>query len=564
MIISQLPRIFALVLVAVSIPPANSIPISAKSISHSTLASSSGSRFETNHIIKRAVIPIAGPPSLTPKQPPAKTVTTPTADIEILNPSPNDVWVSGTLETISWDAMKLPSGATIDISFIPVDPKTNPKAEILTRRPFARKIHALNWSTDVVVPYNLLTMGQLEKEQEGEGLDAGLFVKGVPKFEGGSIPTEEMDLDHRNETMTIMRPNETTADISAKDIVSQARLVLSVYKGKSTTLLIRKSVFPVLIKKDHLRDRRSLLIDMEQLKNATMAMPPMDENKNDVHHEQHDHSNGDDNSAPDAPTDAIAGEGEGEGGEGEEEGDDSENAHDGDDEEEREGQDGNDGETNIDGNDDDGGDGEDDNDDDDLEQDTPPAPSTEHDDMSPHDGGHDGMEEQPQQEHDHEHGLDHEHDPSHVIDPNHFQNDEDIRIWKEHEDEPGWQAPIKVEQAGTIQITRWIDNKERFFVGAPYVMAWEFPEDAAAEGLTGFVNVYVENAETAKRVDVVAGNLPSSVLFIYMHPTEVMLSADPTKRIVLRARVEMDLMKDGNFRRYTAFSKPFWVERGAL
>ncbi|KAG0034072.1 hypothetical protein BGZ81_006267 [Podila clonocystis] len=458
--------------------------------------------------MKRAVTPVAAPPPPKAPQPPAKEYT-----FEVLNPSPNDVWVSGNIEGVSWSFTDLPAGATIDISFIPVDPESNPEAKILTRRPLLRKLHALDFYTDIIVPYNLLTREQLLKEQKGDGTDVSMFKTGT--MEGGTIPKESLDLDHANETMTILGPNKAVADIIAQDFTSQARLVVSVYKGKTNKLLVEKSVFPVLIKRDHLRDLRTVLIDMEQLHNATTTTA-VDEH------------------APETPV----------------EGDDTSDEHDGDD----------------------SGEGEDD-------------PKDMHDDMSegdddldmPKDMGLDGHgEEQEQPKHDgdghgghsgdgetmHEEGHDHDHDPSHVIDPNHFQNDEDVRIWKEHEDDPGYNPPIKVEQAGTIQITKWIDNKERFFVGAPYVMAWEFPEEG--QGLTGFVNVYVEDAETAKRYDIVAGNWPSDITFMYLHPTKVMMSADSSKRIVLRARVELDLMKDGNYRRYTGFSKPFWVERGAL
>ncbi|KAF9305555.1 hypothetical protein BGZ74_009807 [Mortierella antarctica] len=513
---------------ALSIPIANPRSISSGSVPgsgfeskpdlagelHRTSFSSSSS---PSSPMKRAVTPIAAPPPKTPQHP-AKEY-----DFDIRNPSPNDVWVSGKIEDVSWYFTDLPAGATIDISFIPVDPDTNPEAKILTRRPLLRKLHALDFYTDIIVPYDLLTREQLLKEQKGDGTDVSMFKTGA--LEGGTIPKESLDLDHANETMTILGPNETTADISAQDFTSQARLVVSVYRGKTNTLLVEKSVFPVLIKRDHLRDLRTVLIDMEQLHNATTTTNANNDNiPNPI-----------DERTPDTPV----------------EGDDTSDEHDGDDSEEYD----------IDPEDvhDDMSEGDDDMD---MPKDMGHDGHGEEQEQPNHygEGGHGGHSGQGEPMHEGEH--DHEHDPSHVIDPNHFQNDEDVRIWKEHEDDPGYNPAIKVEQAGTIQITKWIDNKERFFVGAPYVMAWEFPEEG--QGLSGFVNVYVEDAETAKRYDIVAGNWPSDVLFMYLHPTEVMMSADPSKRIVLRARVELDLMKDGNFQRYTGFSKPFWVERGAL
>ncbi|KAG0082892.1 hypothetical protein BGZ93_004818 [Podila epicladia] len=521
-----------IIIPALSIPIANPHSISTRSVP--------GSGFESKPVLagglnrrssssspsspmKRAVSPIAAPPPATPQRP-AKEY-----DFDILNPAPNDVWVSGKLEGVSWYFTNLPAGATIDISFIPVDPDTNPEAKILTRRPLLRKLHALDFYTDIVVPYNLLTREQLLKEQKGDGADISMFKTGT--LEGGTIPKESLDLDHANETMTILGPNKTTADITAQDFTSQARLVMSVYKGKTNTLLMEKSVFPVLIKRDHLRDLRTVLIDMEQLHHASTTTNANNDNiPNPI-----------DERTPDTPV----------------EGDGASDEHDGDDSEE----------SDIDPEDvhDDMSEGTDDmsegDDDMDMPKDMGHDSHGEEEEQPNHDGegghgGHSGQGEPTHEEHDHDH------DPSHVIDPNHFQNDEDIRIWKEHEDEPGYNPTIKVEQAGTIQITKWIDNKERFFVGAPYVMAWEFPEEG--QGLTGFVNVYVEDAETAKRYDIVAGNWPSDVSFMYLHPTEVMMSANSSKRIVLRARVELDLMKDGIYKRYTGFSKPFWVERGAL
>ncbi|KAF9217254.1 hypothetical protein BGZ59_005591 [Podila verticillata] len=530
----RLLAVAAVAMTMITIQPAHSIPIAnPHSISSRGPVPESG--FESKPVLaresngpssssslseKRAVTPIAAPPPGQPQLPAKEYV------FEILNPSPNDIWVSGMIEGVSWDPKDLPAHATVDISIIPADPETNPEAKILTRRPLLRRLRALKFYNDIIVPYDLLTRKQLMREQKGDGTDASMFNAGT--LEGGTIPKESLDLDHVNETMTVLGPDETTSDISAQDFTSQARLVVSVYKAKTNTLLVQKSVFPVLIKRDHLRDLRSVLIDMEQLYNATTV----DVTTNTTTTSTIEPVNPVEERTPEALV----------------EGDDTSDEHDGDD----------------------SGEGSDDPEDDMSEGE---------DDMDmPKDMGHgDGHDEgQEQHEHDGEAGQHsgqgetkneeaedhHDHDPSHVIDPNHFENDEDVALWKEHEDDPGFNPPIKVEQAGTIQITKWIDNKERFFVGAPYVMAWEFPEDG--QGLTGFVNVYVEDAETAKRYDIVAGNLPSDVTFMYLHPTEVMMSADPSKRIVLRARVELDLMKDGNFRRYTAFSKPFWVERGAL
>jgi hypothetical protein len=93
-------------------------------------------------------------------------------------------------------------------------------------------------------------------------------------------------------------------------------------------------------------------------------------------------------------------------------------------------------------------------------------------------------------------------------------------------------------------------------------MAWTFPTES--EGLSGSVNVYIEDAETAQRYDIAAGNLPSDVRFIYLRPSALLVSAIPKKKIFVRARVEMDLFWAGTIQRYTGFSKTFYVERGAL
>ncbi|KAK3816409.1 MAG: hypothetical protein J3Q66DRAFT_342427 [Benniella sp.] len=162
-----------------------------------------------------------------------------------------------------------------------------------------------------------------------------------------------------------------------------------------------------------------------------------------------------------------------------------------------------------------------------------------------------------------EHHLDKsEEDRSHIIDRVQLQEELDIKNQEELLEQPNHNPPVKVIDSGTIQITRWIENKVRLFAGAPYVFGWEFPE--SERNRTGQVSVFIEDAYTGKRYDIAAGPMPSSVQFMYLMPRAILMSVDPRKRTYLRARVELDLYDKDTIHRYTGFSKVFWVQRGAL
>ncbi|KAF9364244.1 hypothetical protein BGX34_002115 [Mortierella sp. NVP85] len=162
-----------------------------------------------------------------------------------------------------------------------------------------------------------------------------------------------------------------------------------------------------------------------------------------------------------------------------------------------------------------------------------------------------------------EHHLDKsEEDRSHTIDRVQLQEELDIKTQEELLEQPNHNPPVKVIDSGTIQITRWIENKVRLFAGAPYVFGWEFPE--SERNRTGQVSVFIEDAYTGKRYDIAAGPMPSSVQFMYLMPRAILMSADPRKRTYLRARVELDFYDKDTIHRYTGFSKVFWVQRGAL
>ncbi|KAF8925691.1 hypothetical protein BGZ58_000589 [Dissophora ornata] len=485
--------------------------------------------------------------------------------LNVLNPSPNDVWTSGMVETLSWEDLSLPLGATLDISLIPAEPETNPEAIQITRRPILRYIDATERYLDLLVPYDLVTREQLVVEQEGEGVT--LLEEDVESPDPPRL-TFEMPTDL---TRTTTKPTE--------DIQSQARLYITAYEGMTNKMLVQVSVFPIEIRKDHARDQRSLLpppvtlaslspdpIAVEKEEEEEEQQYIMDEPTEDVlekkdsditHFEDNIEENG---QQQDQETE---GEGEDQGGEDEESRMlDSNNNGDDDDVFDMPifgGDLGDDsgGQSDTEGGEEGGEEGVEEGDEDEVEgknelivteMDMNEMDMT-HEQHSGHGAGSD----------EDTHGG---HDHSHVIDPNHFQNEEDVKIWKEHEDDPGYNPPIKVVDAGELEITQWVRSKVRLIVGAPYIFAWEFPD--SGKDLTGLVNVYVEDVFTGKRYDIVAGNLPSEILFMYLHPSVIMMSASPEKRIYLRARVELDLFKDGDIHRYTGFSKPFWVERGAL
>ncbi|KAF9105804.1 hypothetical protein BGX27_009435 [Mortierella sp. AM989] len=495
---------------------------------------------------------------------PAKKPNKPKYEFEILNPAPKDVWTSGSTESLSWVDLALPLSATIDITLVPADPETNPEAIEITRRPFLRYVSAMERTLDIIVPYDLITKTQLMLEQKLEGnLIDQVIENDVYDKDHLGVPTASPELDVTN---------QTTPTPTNKDIRSQARLYITVYEGKTNKILVRKSVFPIIILKDHEQDRRTLLPpaptptplagqDIEQNIVDNPSEGILEKKDSEItHREDHVYENNQTQDVNDEDSNR-------------ETNDDSDENTDQQDNQVQENSEADEIEEEY-----------------ELNATTPTSSEIEEntDEDTDEDSGEDleKTEDEPmdmghEHTHGHEHGHEHEldeddtdveeeeeeeemghHGHSHVIDPDHFQNDNDIEIWKEHEDDPGYNPPIKVIDAGTFEITHWIDNKIRFFVGSPYVFAWEFPQSGL--GLTGSVSVYVEDAYTGQRYDIAAGNLPSSVQFMYLHPTAMMMSADPTKRIYLRARVELDLFKGGDILRYTAFSKMFFVERGAL
>ncbi|KAG0351625.1 hypothetical protein BGZ54_003163 [Gamsiella multidivaricata] len=478
---------------------------------------------------------------LTPNAPkkPNATGKKPQYSFEIFNPEPHDVWISGTIQSFSWADLSLPPGATFDITLIPVEVETNPEAKKITRRPILRYVDAMTRVLDFVVPYDLISRDQLIHEQEG---DAKVVLENEQ-----TTPEQDIyeDAPSIARPSAVAAPDDTTTDAPSptqppKNIRSLARLYFTAYEGRTNKILAQMSVFPIEIQKDHVRDQRTLLAPAD----LSSPIPGVDETTEELSKKDTkithfgDHTQGVDQN----------------------QGTESEEDKDEDD---------------VDDTDD-----EDDlfselNGDDDDVTDTPAPEQMESGEdesvfmeSNSTDIGHMGHDYQDlESEDEDEEGEGDEdeemhHHGDHIMDPDHFENDEDVQLWQDHADDPGYNPPIKVIDAGMIAITHWIDNKERFFVGAPYVFGWEFPQDA--KGLTGVVNVYVEDAFTAKRYDIAVGNLPSDIRFMYLRPTAIMMSASPKKRVYLRARVEMDLFKGGNIHRYTGFSKVFWVERGAL
>ncbi|KAF8938229.1 hypothetical protein BGZ47_008665 [Haplosporangium gracile] len=516
------------------------------------------------------------PTPITPKQPPKPINKN---AFRILNPAPNDVWTSGKIETMSWEDLDLPDHVTYDITLIPEDPVSNPKALLLTRRPILRYVIAEDRFLDIVAPYDLISREQLLKVQESNVN----FTWTQPDPTPSPVPTPVEEALMETAPSSSPRPSPSPSPAS-EAIDSRARLYITAYVGKTNKMIAQKSVYPLIIRKDPKWDRR------EPQPNALVALPTslldeLDEDLDAGHPEDmlEKKDSGlahlDDRAAAEGDHHQVGGhehaDGDSDMEEDEDEGEEGEEHHhhtfgswvtetfddwkeQGTEEEGEEAAEG--GVDEI----------EEENA---LNAHTPTSDETgenfdssdttqpEDDSMHMHSHPREGGESESEEDEEEGEGG-HHHDHSHVIDPNHFQNDADVAIWEEHADEPGYNPPITIKDAGTINITRWIDNKERFFVGAPYVMAWTFPEES--EGLTGTVNIYIEDAETAQRYDIAAGDLPSDVRFIYLRPSALLVSAIPKKRIFVRARVEMDLFWAGTIQRYTGFSKTFYVERGAL
>lgn len=526
----------------------------------------------------------SSPPPTTPAQPPKPPKPLSKNAFRIVSPGPGDVWTSGKPETISWEDLDLPDQVTFDFTLIPEDPVSNPKALLFTRRPILRYVVAEDRYLDMVVPYDLISMEQLLKVQESN-TNFTWTQQPDPIVTPAPTPVEGISAE-----TTTPSPSPTPSPLPSPSPISEAidsraRLYITAYVGKTNKMVAQKSVYPVVIRKDPEWDRR------EPQPNAVVALPtsmsdeldedleaghPEDmlEKKDsnlahmDDHQEDHQHAEGDSDMDEedeegeehhhhtfgswvtetfddwkDQGTEDGEESAEGEVDEMEEE--NADNAHTPTSDEIGENADSPDTDAST----------------------TTTNNGPKGDSMHMHSHTQKGSETETESESEGGEGEGegeggHHHEHSHVIDPNHFQNDDDVAIWEEHADEPGYNPPITIEDAGTINITRWIDNKERFFVGAPYVMAWTFPPES--EGLSGSVNVYIEDAETAQRYDIVAGNLPSDVRFIYLRPSALLVSAIPKTKIFVRARVEMDLFWAGTIQRYTGFSKNFYVERGAL
>ncbi|KAG0286752.1 hypothetical protein BGZ96_009201 [Linnemannia gamsii] len=554
----------------------------------------------------------------------------------IVNPEPGDVWISGKSEVMSWEDLDLPDKVTFDITLIPEDPVSNPKALLLTRRPILRYAVAEDRFLEMVIPYDLISMEQLLKVQESNANFTWTQQPG-PSVTPGPTPVEGIPAETTTPSpLPTPSPSPLPSPSPVSEAIdSRARLYITAYVGKTNKMVAQKSVYPVVIRKDPEWDRR------EPQPNALVALPTsmsdeldedleaghpedmLDKKDSDLAH-MDDHQEGHQHAEGDSDMDEEDEEGEenhhhtfgswvtetfddwkdqgtedgeesAEGEVGEMEDEDALNAHTPTSDEIGENADSPDANaaTTTDNNESEDGEesaeGEVDEmeDEDALNAHTPTSDEigenadspdvnaatttnnngSEDDSMHMHSHTQEGSESGSESESEEGEGEGegeggHHHEHSHVIDPNHFQNDDDVAIWEEHADDPGYNPPITIRDAGTINITRWIDNKERFFVGAPYVMAWTFPTES--EGLTGSVNVYIEDAETAQRYDIVAGNLPSDVRFIYLRPSVILVSAIPKTKIFVRARVEMDLFWAGTIQRYTGFSKTFYVERGAL
>ncbi|KAF9571287.1 hypothetical protein EC968_000783 [Mortierella alpina] len=478
-------------------------------------------------------------------------------DFKILNPAPHDVWTSGILESLTWVDTNLPDEATFDVALIPVDKETNPEARKLTRRPVLRYIVATERFCDILVPYDLISREQLLKEQEGEG-----------GYTNQDLANITAAITNSTTKPTTTADNSTIATANVQDLRSLARLIITAYDGKTNKVLLQKSVFPIVIRKDHALDWRKASQLPPILSSETSFMAPegaagrvADEEvleKKDSEgthledHEDHDHEHEENEEDDITENNKIV---------------TGEKAQEQNQDQNRKTEDSNDSteEDSIDH-------------EDEINQATPTGKelgvnnedeeeSADHSDMhmgDEHDHNEQGEAGEDEHDHGHGHGHGHGNDPlhRHMDDPNHFQSDEELELWNEHADDPGYNPPTPVRDAGTLKITHWIDNKERFFVGAPYVLAWEFPE--SGKGLDGTVNVFVEDALTAKRYDIAAAEMLSDIQFMYLKPTTIMMSADPRRRIFLRARIELNLYKEGKIERYTGFSKAFWVERGAL
>ncbi|KAF9099025.1 hypothetical protein BGX29_007310 [Mortierella sp. GBA35] len=508
---------------------------------------------------------------------------------KILNPAPGDVWTSGKLETMSWEDLDLPRHVTYDISLIPEDPVSNPKALLHTRRPLLRYVVAVDRFLDMVVPYDLISKEQLLAVQESNANFTSTPIEPTPAVSNSPSPSA-------------VTPTPTAASASASAITQTPS------PSPVPCLVIRKDP-----EWDWREPRAQQPLQANQQPEELDAGHPEDgdileEKDSDLAYVEDLAIEGDDHQAPEIDNILVAQEDgimdeeqeEEENSNSDSDGDmvmdKSEDEHDHDhggeefmDEESEEGHEHNHGdeesmdeESEYDGHHH-SHEGEESlemvdefEQENELNAHTPTASETgensessdstgpeEDESMHEHSHTHEGDEsEESEEEGDEGEGGGHHHEHSHVIDPNHFQNDDDVAIWDAHFDDLGYNPPIHIDQAGTINVTRWIDNKDRFFVGAPYVMAWSFPEEDAK--LTGYVNVYIEDAETAKRYDIVAGNLPSDVQFIYLRPSALLVSAIPKKKIWFRARVELDLFWAGTIQRYTGFSKRFYVERGAL
>ncbi|KAF9162741.1 hypothetical protein BGX21_008570 [Mortierella sp. AD011] len=477
-------------------------------------------------------------PDVSPSKPnPARKPKKEDYEFEFLNPEPNDTWTSGEIVSLSWVDTDLPWKTTFDFTLVPADPDTNPEALEITRRPFLRYVSAMERTFDIVVPYDLITKQQLMLEQEQDGTL-------IEHNEGD--PHDEYQPDVTTELLGLNVTRVTIAKTTTHtDIQSLARLYITAYEGKTNNMLLRKSIFPIVVLKDHKRDWRALLppvvtdnitSENEEVESDDYVEDVLDGSNTELAYDDGDSSdetNGESDNA-DSPID-----------------DQMENASEEIDEFEEENE--------LIGTTPNGEELEETSE----ENSDETTNETEDDfmDMDHMDQEHEHSEHEHESDDDGGEEMEH-HGHSHIMDPNHFQNEEDIELWKEHDEEPGYNPPIKVIDAGTIQVTNWIHNRVRFFVGSPYVFSWEFPESGL--GLTGEVNVYVEDAYTGQRYDIAAANLPSSVQFMYLHPTAMMMSTNPKKKIYLRARVELDLFKDGNIHRYTAFSKMFFVVRGAL
>ncbi|KAF9168543.1 hypothetical protein DFQ26_005574 [Actinomortierella ambigua] len=559
-------------------------------------------------------------PSRTPEQVETKS----TELFSILAPAPDTVWVTGTTENIYWDSgTDLPDGTTFDVSLIPAiteqDAKTwsklpaNPQALFKTVRPMRRMIDPETHYFDFVVPYHLVPPPLLEEHRQ-KALKFQAQEAQEAQQKGGDDPKEQKE-DKGKKIDDDNNNNNSTAP------TTPFRVVITAYEGKTNKKIAEGSVFPVLVQLDEFSSQERVdmikLVNDEMLNGRPMPTRVLEET------EQEDEDDEDDPNQSDVHEDEDEYEGpEFEQGEPLDESAHShDHDHDGHDDHGEEGEEGEEGEG-----EDFEHDHDHDHDDGDgskyadlmiteeelnaLPPDDPP-PSILHAGAlqitwwnnykvrfftgSPYVIGWDWSRT-----------LLHPEDRNMEWDPelktkvpikakpslkksgppppasakrqdDHPGQEEQGETPSTHDDEEGQQ-----QEKGEGQHAH---KHEHHLEPLPTLDEAALPQTWALEDLEqldGQTNVYIEDVLTGQRYEVAAALQPASVRALYFTPTPHMIgpNAKPTPeglepspnmalapdegRILLHARVEMDLYKDGAILRFTGFSKPFYVEQGAL